>query len=139
MSASPASPALRERRQSGQAQPLLVAAAVRRHGAVHRFVQFYHRALHAAEQRFTGRVEPNAPAVALEQWKAQSLFEAADLLTDRTMREAQFIGRCAPAEPARSGTKGRQILQRESGKTRHAGKHSRPRWEEMIDSVPAVG
>src|SRR5205085_12350400 len=81
----------------------------------------------------------DAPAMSMEQRKAQLLFEAANLLTDRAVREAQLIGRGAQVLQAPGGAKGRQVLQRKSRKARHAGKHNRPTWEELIDSLPAVG
>ena len=114
-------------------------AARRGRRGLHAFVELRQRALHAAQQRLARGIEHDAPPAPLEQREAQLLLEAADLLAHRAVREVQRLGGGAQVLQPRGGTKGRQILQRESGKTRHAGKHSRPRWEEMIDSVPAVG
>jgi hypothetical protein len=75
-------PALRERRQHGDAQPLFAAGCSGRCG-LHAVVQLRKRALHAAQQRLTRGVEHDAAPAALEQVEAQLLLEHADLLAHR--------------------------------------------------------
>ncbi len=107
-------PALRERRQQGDADALLFVAR-RRRRSPQSIVELRQRRLHRAQQRSARGVEHDAAAAAIEQRKTDLLFEQLDLLADGAVRQVQGVGGRAQVGAACDGTKGGQGLERQAG------------------------
>jgi len=96
------------------------------------------RALHAAQQRLAGRVQHDAPPTPLEQLEAEMLFQALDLLADRTVREVHHFRRGAQVLQLGNAAEGGKGVERQSG---HGDYWSvqLTKWFEKIDSHPQTG
>ena len=106
-------PALRERRQHGEAQRLHFSLGGQRGGA-HALVEQVERGLHRRAQRGAGGVEREAAAAPLEELEAELLLEVAHLLAHCAVREVQLLGRGAQVFAACRGAEGGQGGERES-------------------------
>src|SRR5262249_35610983 len=106
-------PALRERGQRGDAQPVLGAGRRRGRSALALF-QLRQRWLHRAQQRGTGGVQHHAAATPVKQRKAQLLLQQLDLLADGAVRQVQFLGRGAQVGQRRHGAEGGQGVERQA-------------------------
>ena len=113
-------PALRERRQHGDPNPV-VAAAGGRGGGAHAVIELRQRGFNRLQQCGTRGIQHHAAAAPVEQREAELLFQALDLLADGAVGEMQLVSRRAQIGELRDGAKRRQGVQRQAD---HAGKHN---------------
>lgn len=116
-------PALRKRRQDGDPQALRRAGR-RRGCGLHAVLELRQRRLHAAEQRAPRGIERDPASPPLEQLETKLLFEPADLLAHRAVRQVEHIGRGAQVLQLGDGTECGQGVERQARHARHAGKVS---------------
>jgi len=106
-------PALRERRQHGDAQARLRTGG-RRGGGTHASVDLVERRADGLQQRRAGGIEHDAASAPIEQRDAELDLELAQLLADRAVREVQLFGGRPQVAGARDHAKAGQRVQRQA-------------------------
>jgi hypothetical protein len=81
----------------------------------HALVDAVERRLHPAQQRAAGGIEHDAAPAPIEQGEADLLFERADLLAHRAVREVQLARSGAQVLQLRDGSERGEEVERDAG------------------------